>query len=430
MYDYDLIIIGGGSAGLTLASRAHKNNLKCCLINESNLLGGECLHTGCIPSKALIHSSERDSLDEVEGYIKKVQAMIQQHELPSSFKNIDFKKGKASFHDSHTILVDKEAITAKNFVIATGSSPRTLTFKGIDRVNVYTNETIFNNLKMKELVIIGGGAIGLEIAQALSNLNIKVTILEAGNTILPQLEPTMQKLIITQLKKSIKIVTNVTIKQYQDHHLEYEIDSKKHSIKTNHLLISIGRTSNTSYLNLNKAQVAVDQFNNIIVDQYLKSTQEHIFACGDVIGLPLFSHTAYLEGKIVFNNITNEQQKKINYDCLNAIIFIKPEVFILGQAFSTYQEGLLLTTKDIISDAQYCSSRFNELIEVLVDKEGYVLAAQAYGEGVGDYMHLISYLKMIKKPITSLEDMIFSYPSNIEILQKLVSQYQNIVKTK
>ena len=222
-YDYDLAVIGGGSAGLSATAGGAQFGAKTLLIEKAGNLGGDCLHTGCVPSKTLIHTAavwehakrtsdfglprlEIPSVDlkQVMGRVREVISIIQKHDSPERFRSLgaEVRFGQPKFVDDHTVEMDGERISAGKWIIATGSSPAIPPVEGLENIDYWTNENIFLQEKLPEkLLVLGGGPVGIELAQSFQRLGSKVTVVEFGDQILSPEDSDMSRLLLDQLEK-------------------------------------------------------------------------------------------------------------------------------------------------------------------------------------------------------------------------------------
>ena len=318
--DYDLVIIGGGAAGLTAAKTAQGFGKKV-LIIEKKQLGGECTWTGCVPSKALIkiaqvsHYANRLSdfglktLHPVEINADNCMSVVRQRvqdvyaaHTPEVLRRLGIGVliGAAVFKDKHTVVVDDKTISFKKCIIATGSRPYIPHIEGLDAVDYYTNNTIFNIDSLpRSLVILGGGAIGSEFACAFNRLGVQITIIEKQKRILLHEDSECVTLLSRHMQQAgIRILADhkaaKIVKQENGNIALTCVNSagKQQDIYTDALLIAVGRAVNIGGLYLERAGVKTRK-RGIIVDKYLCTTARNIFAAGDVVGPYQFSHMAW-----------------------------------------------------------------------------------------------------------------------------------------
>ncbi|MBO0766948.1 MAG: FAD-dependent oxidoreductase, partial [Hyphomicrobiaceae bacterium] len=318
----DLCVIGAGPGGLTVAAAAAQLGMAVALI-ERHKMGGDCLNYGCIPSKALIAAARRAHLMRsaapfgirpvdpaidpvaVHAHIKHAITAVAPNDSAERFQGLGVKVIRASAHfiTRDTVLAGEQRIKARRFVIATGSSPLIPDIPGLDKVDYLTNETIFQNReKLDHLIVIGGGPIGLELAQAHLRLGSRVTVIEAGRP-LGNADPELAELALTHLAaEGLDIRQNALVERVSggtrliDVHVTE--DGKTTLLQGTHLLVAAGRKPNVSGLNLEAAGIKYDA-RGIKVNKGLTTSNGRVLAVGDVTGGPQFTHVANYHAGIV-----------------------------------------------------------------------------------------------------------------------------------
>ncbi len=357
---YDLIIIGGGAGGFSAATRASELGVKALMINAGLPIGGTCVNIGCVPSKILIEMSNRyfyttaqsytslkqtcvcskpiDFAEVVKEKDELVAALRQQNyiEVLQEMESVDFIEGYAKFVSSHEVEVDGRKFSADKFIIATGSRPRVLNIPGLDRIDYLTNREALSLEELPEsLLVIGGGPIGIELAQMFGHFGTKVTILEKMNQILPRFDKDVSEELESHLEEEgITIKTNCTIKELFETNgqktARIVFNGKEELISAQHILLAVGVSPNTSGLGLDKAGVKLDEKGFIETDPYFQTNQEHIFAVGDVGGKAFLETIAAKEGYLAVGNAFLEEKKTINYDAVPFAVFATPQVASVG----------------------------------------------------------------------------------------------------
>lgn len=365
---YDIIVIGAGSGGLNIASFMNSIGLKVLLVDRSDEhIGGDCLNTGCVPSKALIHVARMHkdaqavtafgvrlggSIDllKVMSHVKGAQDVIREHENAEYFrsKGMDVVLGEASFVSWDSIKVGGTTYRGKKIVIATGSRPRLLTIPGTDEVErsgrLYTNENIFSLTTLpRKLLVIGAGPIGIELGQAFRHLGSEVSIVTNDAKILPREDGTLSSILFEQLKRDgVQFHFNKNTLRFEKGSLLVLEDKDSHEETTlalDAVLVSIGRVLNTESLALDKAGVSVDERGKIKVDPYLRTTNKNVLVCGDVAGQHQFTHAAELHaGVIIKNMLTPFFKKKLSIDALSWVTYTTPELATYGQSEAQLKE--------------------------------------------------------------------------------------------
>ncbi len=349
---YDIIAIGAGSGGLNVAGFMNTSGFKTLLIDKSDRsIGGDCLNFGCVPSKALIHisrmareaqevqkfgltvSGEID-ITKVTRYVDDKKEIIRTHENADYFrkKGMDVVLGAAEFDGKNSVKVRETVYEGKKIVIATGSRPRSLDLPGIEKVQYFTNENIFDiDYFPKRLVTIGGGPIGMELSQAFRRLGSEVSIIERSSKFLPKEAPEIAEVLKNRLEKEgIQFYFNARLQEFtSSDNLKITVDDKEQSMDFDTVLISIGRVLNIENLQLEKAGIAVDN-GKIRADEYLRTTNKNIYVCGDVAGSYQFTHAAELHAGVILNNFFSPLKKKLNNDNLSWVTYTSPEIATFG----------------------------------------------------------------------------------------------------
>lgn len=371
MNQYDVVIIGSGPGGYVSAIRCAQLGLKTAIVERYPTLGGTCLNVGCIPSKALLDSSEHyhnavhtfkehgiDLKSEpkvnLAQMIKRKQDVVDQTVGGINFlmkKNkIDVYTGHGSFADKNTISIAKtdgrtEQIGAKNIIIATGSKPASLPFINIDKKRIITSTEALQLTEIpKHLIIIGGGVIGLELGSVYGRLGAKVSVVEFMDSIIPTMDRTMGKELQKVLKKNnfdfylshkVKEVSakgkTVTVKADNSKGEELALEG-------DYVLVAVGRKPYTENLGLDKAGIRTDDRGRVEVDSHLQTNVAGIYAIGDVVKGAMLAHKAEEEGVFVAEVIAG-QKPHINYNLIPGVVYTWPEVAAVGQTEEQLKEA-------------------------------------------------------------------------------------------
>ena len=453
MKKYDVVIIGGGAGGLTVASGASSLGAKVALIEKERHLGGDCLHVGCVPSKAFIQASKdiytarskgRELGLDVSGSVdlgkvnERVQQSIiaiQKHDSDERFTSlgVDLYKGAGTFTSANTVRVDDQEIYGKRIVIATGSRPLIPPIEGLNDAGFWTNENLFKQKELPEnLLVVGGGAIGLELSQALSRLGSKVTIVEKGKKLLSTEDESIQKAAVYILEKELTIHLNSEVKKIQitsngRKRVTIHKGNEHYTEEYDQILLAVGRKPNSERLNLNAAGVFQDERGFIPTNEKLQTNVPHIFAIGDINGKFAFTHIAGEEGKVVVQNAILGVPKKMSYDHIPWNIYIQPEIFHVGMTeqqarkfgikFSVYEVPLTIVDR-FISDQEA-----DGLIKIITDQNGKIIGAHAIGNGSGDWMQAVVLAMKKGRKIGDLSQMIYPYPNHAAAIQRTADLY-------
>ena len=352
---YDIIIIGGGSAGLGAIGMAQSFGWKPLLIDKNEAhIGGDCLNFGCVPSKAIIHIAKhfygakkaaafgtatggKADMEKILAYIHSKQAVIRAHESADYFRKqgVDIVIGTASFVNKDTIAVGAKQFTAPRIILATGSKPRMIPFKGLEMVEHYTNETLFYQLKKlpERLLVIGGSAIGCEMGQAFQRLGSQVMILNRGEDILRSAIPDARKILAQKFEaEGINILNNSSLKEFTTANtavIEHK-EKGQSTINFDAVLFAIGRVLNYEELNLKAGGIKTDIAGRIKINNYLQTSNRNVYVAGDAAGLYKFSHGAEKHIKLLTYNFKHFFKKRHKIDNLSWVTFTDPEVATFG----------------------------------------------------------------------------------------------------
>ncbi|WP_188054025.1 dihydrolipoyl dehydrogenase [Sphingosinithalassobacter sp. CS137] len=364
-YDYDVLVIGAGPGGYVAAIRAAQLGLKTACAESRETLGGTCLNVGCIPSKAMLHASEYfdaaangamakmgikvtpeldleamhgQRLDAVKGLTGGIEFLFKKNK-------VTWLKGRASFEDAHSVTVNGEEVTAKNIVIATGSSVTPLPGVEIDQKVVVDSTGALELPKVPgKMVVIGGGVIGLELGSVWRRLGAEVTVVEYLDQILPGFDGDVRKEAAKIFKKqgiAFKTGTKVTGVTVNGGKATVSVEPAKggdaEQIEADVVLVSIGRKPNTDGLGLDKIGLELNQRGQIETDHSFRTKVDGVWAIGDVIPGPMLAHKAEDEGIAVAENIAG-QTGIVNHDLIPSVVYTWPEIAGVGLTEETAKE--------------------------------------------------------------------------------------------
>ena len=362
MQSYDVIVIGSGPGGYVAAIRSAQLGKKTALIEKYSSLGGTCLNVGCIPSKALLDSSEHyhkavhqfsDHGIQASGWkldfkqmISRKSGVVEQTVAGIDFlmkKNgIDVHTGIGAFVDEHTISVTPSKgkaihLTGSNIIVATGSKPASLPFITLDKKRVITStEALSLKALPKHMVVIGGGVIGLELGSVYARLGTEVHVVEYQDTIIPTMDRTMGKELMRSMKKiGVKFHLQHGVKEVKANTkgvsvLADDKNGKPIQWKTDYCLVSVGRKPFTEGLNLAAAGLQIDDRGRIPVDHQMRTSVPHIYAIGDVVRGAMLAHKAEEEG-VAAAEVIAGQQPHMDHNLIPNVVYTWPEVAGVGQ---------------------------------------------------------------------------------------------------
>ena len=418
-YDYDMGIIGGGAAGLTVASGAARLGARTLLIEKEEALGGDCLHFGCVPSKTLIRTArachtmknsralglpsvEVPPVDfvKVKERIQSVISAIQKHDSEERFCSLGVKVefGAPTFSDEHTVRLNGKMLSAKNWVISTGSSPGIPPIEGLHETPYITNKEIFSLDRLPEsMIVLGAGPIAMEMAQSFNRLGTQVVVVQRSGQILSKEDKDMADEVMNVLRsEGVVFYLNATIIRTSDKGAgarEVRIkdqNGKETSLKAEKILVAMGRMPNLDGLGLQDIGVAFNE-KGIETDNRLRTSQKQIYAAGDVTGAYQFTHAAGYEGGIVISNALFHLPRKTDYTFLPWCTYTDPELASIGMnekaaraagiRYSVWTEAF----KD--NDRSLAEGENVGKIKMLLDEKEKPLGVQIVGPRAGELLN-------------------------------------------
>jgi pyruvate/2-oxoglutarate dehydrogenase complex dihydrolipoamide dehydrogenase (E3) component len=454
VYDYDIGIIGGGAAGLTVASGAAQLGARTLLIEKEPALGGDCLHYGCVPSKTLIKSAHvyhdiknaRDyglpvvdvppvDFRQVADRIRSVVAKIQHHDSVERFCGLGARVefGDARFTDEHTVDLDGRRCTAHKWVIATGSSPVVPPIGGLREVDYLTNREIFYLDRLPEsMTILGGGPIGIEMAQAFNRLGCRVTVVDMSSQVLGKEDKDMADEVMAVLEgEGVDFHLNAKVVRVRREGANrkavvIETADGEQALESEAILVAIGRTANVKGLGLQKIGVDFDP-SGIRVDNRMRTSQKHIFAAGDINGGYQFTHAAGYEGGIVVANAVFRLPRKADYTYLPWCTYTDPELASIGMNEKAAQaRGLAYTVWSEAfedNDRSLAEGQRRGRIKMLLDQKERPLGIQILGPRAGDLVSEWVAVLNGKTKLATLASAVHPYPTLGEINKRVAGSY-------
>lgn len=451
---FDIAVIGAGTGGLVSAFLADSLGAKTALIEKNNV-GGECLWTGCVPSKALIKAAkvcwtvknaaafgvrtEGVSLDwdGVRQHIIAARSQIQAHEQAEIGRSsIQILNGTARFTDHHTLCVASEAgerlIQARKFILATGSKSRVPSLDGLADTGFLTHEQIFDLPTFPaSLLILGGGPIACEIAQAFQRLGSQVTIIEQGERLLPREEPEVS-IACRQFLEAEGVIVHVNAHAQRARHdaagkfIEFTVQGAKFVAHSEQLLVAVGKEPDFSSLNLAAAGVQSSE-RGLVVDDYLRTSASHVWACGDATGKYLFTHVAEYQAKIAAQNALLPVKTKANYRVVPWATFTDPEIAHLGltEAEARQKHGCCKVYQVPFSqvDRAIIEGQTEGFIKIITAGSGRVLGVHIVGLAAGELIHNFVPALRDGALIQEFAESIHVYPTLAEIGHRAGNEY-------
>lgn len=429
MQNFDVTVIGSGPGGYVAAIRCAQLGFKTALIEKYNTLGGTCLNVGCIPSKALLDSSEHyhnahknfaDHGIGLENLTVDLPKMIARKNsvVETTTGGINFLMDKnkvtvfhglGSFKDKNHIIIKKEdgeeEIESKNVIIATGSKPASLPFIELDKERIITSTEALNLQEVpKHFIVIGGGVIGLELGSVYKRLGADVTVVEYMDKIVPGMDGAVSKELLKVLKKQkmkFNLSSKVTKVERKGEEVEVTFENKKGEtevISGDYCLVSIGRKPYTQGLGLENVGVELDERGRVKVDDHLKTNVDNIYAIGDVIKGAMLAHKAEEEGILVAEQLAG-QKPHIDYNLIPGVVYTWPEAASVGKTEEQLKdEGAKYKVGKFPVRAlgrARASGDIDGLVKVISDKET--------DEVLGVHMVCARAADMIAEAVTAME---------------------------
>lgn len=458
---YNVVVIGAGTAGLVTAAGTAGLGGRVALI-ERNRMGGDCLNFGCVPSKALISSARaiahiRRAQDwglarqepqfdfpDIMERMRARRARIQPNDSQERFEGlgVDVFRGEAWFLSPHEVEVDGQRLRAANFVIAAGSRAGAPPIDGLDSVPYYTNETLFDTLneKPEEMLILGGGPIGIELGQAFSRFGVKVTIVEYGPRILLKEDRDVADFMQRQLEsEGVTVVDCTQVERVSKRNGKIHLEGTRKppggepqpvSFQGDALLVAAGRIPNIEKLNLNAAGVKFNK-RGIEVNEYLQTSQPHIYAAGDIAGSYQFTHTADAMARVVVRNILMPVQllrQRIDFSVVPWCTYTDPEVAHVGlgedEAKQKNIDYDLFRVPVEESDRAIVESEEAGFVKVLTKKgTDRIIGATVVAAHGGELLQ--EFVVAMKNGIglKAIGATIHPYPTMATVAQKIADQY-------
>jgi len=446
----DICVIGAGSGGLSVAAGAAQLGAPTVLV-EADRMGGDCLNVGCVPSKSLIAAAKhahalrqggpfgiapaepRVDMRAVKRHIDQVIAGIAPHDSVERFEGLGVRviEARARFTGPEEVEADGRRIRARRFVVATGSRPAVPPLPGLDDVPFFTNETIFDRRAQPEhLIVIGGGPIGMELAQAHRRLGSRVTVLERS-AILPKDDPELADVVRRiAAAEGVDLREGVEVARVEPHGNGVAVvlagEGGEERVAGSDLLVATGRTANVEGLGLEAAGIDYTP-RGIAVDRRLRTSNRRIYAIGDAAGGYQFTHAAGYEAGIVIRNALFRLPAKANYDALPWVTYTDPELAQVGlteaQARDRHGDIRVLRWPFHENDRAQAERATHGLVKVITRRNGRVLGAGIVGRHAGELIHTWVLAVGQRLKVGAVANMIAPYPTLGEVNKRAAGSY-------
>ena len=452
---YDIVIIGAGGGGITAAFEAQRRGAKVALL-EKHKIGGECTHSGCVPSKALIdvakhyhtlstisshglkpvNASQSFDFSLAMEHVQSIVDGIYAHEQPQRFNDLGIDtyihSSGAKFLDEHTVAIGPDTIRGDSIIIATGSGPRLLPTKDDQPVPFLNNENFWAlRAQPESIAFLGGGVISAELGQSLARFGTKVSIIDRNSRILSVVDPEVAEYLIDSFTDmGIELITDADAKVCSTDSngkvcLDIESNKQTRTLTADQLFVAIGRIPNIDGLELDKAGITHTR-HGITVDEALQTSVSHIYAVGDVAERAKFSHVANYQAELVVRNILNNEDRCNDLSILPWAIFTDPEIGHVGlteaQAREKYN-GVQTFKVDAATDRFITDTKTGGFLKIVMDSDNRILGATGVGAHAGEWVQFMTLALKQELRADDIADTIFAYPTYAEIIKKSCSRF-------
>ena len=445
---FDIIVVGGGAAGLVTAAGASGLGAQVALV-ERHRMGGECLWTGCVPSKALL-ACARAAADAraarkygigtgdiavdfgaVMQHVRAAQRKIEPHDSPERFRSlgVDVTLGTARFVAERTLRVDERTITGRHVVIATGSRPTLPAIPGLDTVSYHTNETIFDIETLPaSLSVIGCGAVGVELAQAFALLGSRVTIIDSADRILGSEDQELVALLERELEAAgVVIHKSARIGNVRQNGTRITVQLDRGSVESDALLVAAGRASVLDTLDLDAGGIAHAR-GRLVLDRKLGTSAKNVWAAGDVTAAPRFTHVADYQARTVIRNALFPFASHVNYDVVPRVLYAIPELARVGlteaDARAKFGDSVRVWRRSFADlDRAVADGQTTGLIKIVSDAKGRILGAHILGNHASSIIAEIALAKHEKISLSRIASIIHAYPTYAELVKQTADAF-------
>jgi len=443
---YDVAIIGGGPAGYTATELAGKEGLNVVLFEKQNL-GGVCLNEGCIPTKTLLYSAKvydyarhaskygvtvPESSFDLSKIIARKSKVVRKLVLGVKSKlttnNVTIITGEAKVINKNTVQCNDETYECSNLILCTGSETFIPPIPGVDQINYWTHRDALDNKEVpSSLAIVGGGVIGMEFASFFNSLGVEVTVIEMLDEILGGMDKELSALLRADYaKKGIKFLISTKVLAFENVEngatVIFENQEGKGSITAEKILMSVGRRPVTEGFGLDNLSLERTERRCIKVDEYMQSSVEGVYVCGDLTGFSLLAHTAVREAEVAVHHILGKQDK-MSYRAIPGVVYTNPEIAGVGQTEESLQSAGI-AYKSIKLPMAF-SGRFvaenegvNGMCKMLIGEDETVLGVHVYGNPASEIITLAVMAVELGLKTEEWKRFVFPHPTVGEIFKE------------
>ena len=444
---YDLIVLGGGMAGLPVSIKGARKGLNTALI-EDGYLGGTCLNRGCIPTKTMIRSAEvanlidraeefgitleGDAQTDMKAVVERKQRILESirqgaYNNVENTDNLDLMEGRGVFESATEVAVDDRVLTADKIVVNTGARPAKPPIEGIDKVPTLDSTSAIELTEVpRHLAVVGGGYVGCEYAQMYERFGADVTMFQRGDRLLPQEDPDVSTVIQEVFEsEGIDVRTNATVERLESTESGIKVfateDGKTMTVEASHVLIAAGRQPNSDTISLEAAGVATDETGFIEVDEQFQTTADSIWALGDVVGGPMFTHSARDDADLLYRHLIKDETIDAHDRIVPHAVFTDPQV---GRVGLTEEQTREAGYEVAVGRADYADQgKPNALgetegfVKIISDAEtGDILGGHIVGEQGADLIHEIVLAMKLGGTAQDIAETIHIHPTLPEVV--------------
>lgn len=445
-HDYDLLVLGGGAAGLTVTAGAARLGVRTLLVEREDRLGGDCLHFGCVPSKTLLATAHARHMlaragqfglpecvappvdfTAVRRRIETVIAGIQQHDSPERFRSLgaDVHFGQARFLDDHALDLDGRRVSADRIVIATGSRAAVPDVPGLAETGYLTNREIFSLEALPpSLLILGGGAMAVEMAQAFTRLGSRVTVVQRSPRLLRREDADLAAVVAARLvAEGVDLrlgatLVSVAARPEGGKAVVIERDGRRETLAAADILVAMGRRPNLDKLDLDAAGVARTP-RGLVLDARLRASQPHVFGAGDVTGEHLFTHAAGYEGGVVVAGVVFRLPRTADYRHLPRCVYTEPQLAVVGLTEQAAREAGLwretITEPFSDNDRARAEGDVAGVVKLVLGRRGRLLGVGIVGPAAGELAAAWAVALAGKVGLGTIAGAVHPYPTLAEI---------------
>jgi len=451
---YDLVILGGGSAGLSAAQTAALLGVRVALIDRETL-GGECLYTGCVPSKALLHvagvaqhvrqapslglTARLDPVDlgAVADHVQRVIDRVYVRDTPEQFETsgVEVLFGAAHFTGPRELSLNGHRIQARAFLICTGSHAAVPDLPGLVSLPHLTNDSVFDLRTLPAtLTVVGGGPVGVELAQAFARLGAQVTLVQGAERLLPREEPAASEVLRRRLESegvTVHLQARATQFAQRDQSKVVSVrrpDGSAFEVAGDEVLIALGRSPNGAGLGLEAANVAYAAASGITVDAFQRTSNPRIYAAGDVTGAPYFTHAAAQQARVAVRNAVTPFRRRLDLRVLPWATFTDPEVARVGlteaQAHERYGADVRAYTVPFADvDRADTDGSPEGFVKLVATRTGELVGAHLIGLHAGEYVNELALAMQRRTKLGEIAATVHVYPTLALAIQQAAGRY-------